>query len=211
MLGSPLRNDRLATLTASLNGTLQAGSGILRGEVRVTDGLPLPGVTRQGDARISRSDGDARFVVLSYSAEWTAPLSNRVSVILSSEGQIASRPLLATMEIGVGGPSFGRGYDYAERTGDNGILGSGELRFDLGRVVPKVIDRMQIYGAVDGGYVGNLRGGKGGGALLSAAAGVRAGHGRLSGSLEVALPLNEDRFDTSNRNPRLSVRLSRVF
>ena len=211
LLSSPLRNDRLATLTASLNGTLQAGSGILRGEVRVTDGLPLPGVTRQGDARTSRSDGDARFVTLSYAAEWTAPLAKRVSVVLSSEGQVASRPLLATMEIGVGGPSFGRGYDYAERTGDNGILGSGELRFDLGRIAPKVIDRVQIYGAVDGGYVGNLRGGKGGGALLSTAAGVRVGRGRLSGSLEVALPLNEDRFDTSNRNPRLSFRLSRLF
>ena len=115
------------------------------------------------------------------------------------------------MEIGVGGPSFGRGYDYAERTGDNGILGSGELRFDLGRIVPKAIDRLQIYASIDGGYVGNLRGGKGGGALLSTAAGVRVGSGRLSGSLEVALPLNEDRFDTSNRNPRLSFRLSRAL
>ncbi len=211
LLGSPLRNDRLATLTASLNGSLQAGSGTLRGEVRVTGGLPLPGVTKQGDARISRSDGDARFVTLSYAAEWTAPLSNRISVVLSSEGQVASRPLLATMEIGVGGPSFGRGYDYAERTGDNGILGSGELRFDLSRIVPKAIDRLQIYASIDGGYVGNLRGGKGGGALLSTAAGVRLGRGRLSGSLEVALPLNEDRFDTGNRNPRLSFRLSRAL
>ena len=211
LLSSPLRNDRLATLTASLNGTLQAGSGILRGEVRVTDGLPLPGVTKQGDARTSRNDGDARFVVLSYTAEWTAPLSKRVSVVLSSEGQVASRPLLATMEIGVGGPSFGRGYDYSERTGDNGILGSGEVRFDLGRIVPKVIDRVQIYASVDGGYVGNLRGGKGGGALLSTAAGVRVGRGRLSGAFEVALPRNADRFDTSNRDPRLSFRLSRVF
>lgn len=211
LLGAPLRNDRIATLTASLNGTLQAGSGILRGEVRVTDGLPLAGVTRQGDPRISRSDGDARFVTLSFAAEWTAPLAKRVSVVLSSEGQVASRPLLATMEIGVGGPSFGRGYDYAERTGDNGILGSGELRFDLAKLAPKVVDRVQVYASVDGGYVGNLRGGAGGGALLSTAAGVRVGRGRLSGAVEVALPLNADRFDTGNRDPRVSFRLARMF
>ena len=211
LLGSPLRNDRLTLLTASLNGTFRAGSGILRGEVRVTDGLPLPGVSKQGDARISRSDGDARFVTLSYAAEWVAPLSNRVSVALASEAQLASRPLLASIEIGVGGPTFGRGYDYSERSGDQGILGSGEIRFDLGRIAPKVVDRVQLYAAVDGGYVDNLRGGKGGGALLSTAAGVRLGRGRSSGALEVAMPLNEDRFDTGNRDPRFSFRLSRMF
>ncbi len=209
--GFTLRDDRLATLTASVNGIMQAGSGILRAELHAVNGLPLPGVTHQGDDRISRQDGDARFVMLSYAAEWVAPLAKRVSIALASEGQVASRPLLSTMEIGVGGPGFGRGYDYAERTGDNGILGSAEARFDLGRVVRRVVDRVQLYGSVDGGYVANLRGGNGGGALLSTAAGVRVGRGRLSGTLEVALPLNKDRFDTDNRDPRVSFRLSRLF
>ncbi|WP_242141141.1 ShlB/FhaC/HecB family hemolysin secretion/activation protein [Sphingomonas sp. TREG-RG-20F-R18-01] len=211
LLSFPLRDDHLATVTASLNGTMQAGSGVLRGELHVTDGLPLPGVTHEGDPRISRSDGDGRFVMLSYAAEWTAPLSGRVSVALASEGQIASRPLLATMEIGVGGPGFGRSYDYAERTGDDGILASGEIRFDLGRVIPHVIDRVQLYGSLDGGYVSNLRDGRGGGALVSTAAGVRVGRGKVSGMIEVAVPLNADRFDTGNRDPRVSFRLSRVF
>lgn len=211
LLGFPLRDDSIATLTGALTGTMRAGSGILRGGVRITDGLPLPGVSHEGDPRISRDDGDARFIVLSYAAEWVAPLARRVSVALASEAQIASRPLLATMEIGVGGPGFGRSYDYAERTGDNGILGSGEMRFDLGRVAPKIVDRVQLYASLDGGYVGNLRNGPGGGALFSTAAGVRVGRGRLSGMLEVAVPLNEDRFDTQNRDPRLSFRLSRVF
>ena len=211
LLGFPLRNDRIATLTGSLNGTARAGSGIVRGEVHLIDGLPLPGVTQEGAPRSSRGDGDARFVILGYAAEWTAPLTGRVSVALASEGQVASRPLLATMEIGVGGPIFGRGYDYAERTGDNGILGSGEIRFDLGRVVPRLIDRLQLYGSVDGGYVANLRGGGGGGALLSTAAGVRAGRGKLGAMIEVALPLNADRFDTGKRNPRFSFRLSRLI
>jgi len=211
LLRLPLREDRIATLTGSVNGTMHVGSGILRGAVNLIDGLPLPGVTRESDFRKSRSDGDARFVVLSYAVEWVAPLAGRLSVALTSEGQIASRPLLATMEIGVGGPGFGRGYDYAERTGDNGILGSGEVRFDLRHIAPRLIDRLQLYASIDGGYVGNLRGGVGGGALLSTAAGARIGRGRSSAMLEVALPLNRDRFDTSNRDPRVSTRLSRVF
>lgn len=211
LLSSPLRNDRLATLTASLNGSIKAGAGTFRAEFVMVDGLPLPGVTHQGDARISRSDGDARFVTWGYNADWITPLFDRVSLVLASEAQLASRPLLATAEIGAGGPAFGRAYDYAERTGDDGILGSGEVRVDFGRVIPNVIDRVQFYGSIDGGYVDNLRGGSGGGSLLSTAAGVRLGRGRLGGMVEVAVPLNEDRFDTGNRDPRVSFRLSRVF
>ncbi|KQS04954.1 hemin-binding protein [Sphingomonas sp. Leaf357] len=211
LLGSDLRDDRLATLTGALNGNSRFGPGVLRGSVALVAGLPVPGVTHEGDLRTSRSDGDARFLTVNYDLEWVVPLASRFSIAVSSQAQIASRPLLATMEIGVGGPSFGRGYDYAERTGDNGILGGAELRMNLGRVVRNVIDRAQIYGAVDGGYVGNLRNGSGGGALLSTAAGLRLGRGRLDGMLEVALPLNEDRFDTRNRQPRISFRLSRVF
>ncbi len=211
LLGSPLRNDRLATLTASLRTRKATSHGALAGELRMVTGLPLHGVTHEGALRSSRSDGDARFVTWGYSAEWVTTLTPGVSLALSSEGQIASRPLLATAEIGAGGPLFGRGYDYAERTGDNGLLGAAELRFDAGRVVPGVIDRFQIYASVDGGHVDNLRGGKGGGSLLSAAAGVRLGRGRLGAMAEIGLPLNKDRFDTGDRAPRISLRVSRAF
>jgi hemolysin activation/secretion protein len=211
LLGSELRIDRLATLTASLNTLIDGGTGVLRVEFRTTAGLPIDGVTREGAPRSSRSDGDARFVTFGFAGDWNVPLGGPWSAALAAEGQLATRPLLAAGEIGAGGPLFGRGYDYAERTGDNGILGAGELRYDAGRVVPRVIDRLQLYASVDGGYVDNLRGGRGGGGLLSTAFGVRAGTGKLSGMLEIGLPLNKDRFDTGNRRPRLSFRLSRVF
>ncbi|WP_242137810.1 ShlB/FhaC/HecB family hemolysin secretion/activation protein [Sphingomonas sp. TREG-RG-20F-R18-01] len=211
LLGSAFRNDRLATLTGSVNGSTAAGGGVLTGEVAMVVGLPIPGVTHEGDARTSRSDGDARFVTWGYALDWARPLARHISLVLSSEAQLASRPLLATMEIGAGGPAFGRAYDYAERTGDDGILGAGELRADAGAVLPGIIDRLQFYGSIDGGYVGNLRDGRGGGALLSTATGLRLGRGRVDGMVELAFPLNADRFDTGNRNPRLSFRLSRVF
>ncbi|CAM3292555.1 Hemin transporter [Sphingomonas antarctica] len=211
LLASELRNDRLATLKASLNGLVAIGDSTLRAELRATTGLPLHGVTHEGALRSSRSDGDARFVTFGFDGDWTMPLIGNLSLALAAEGQVATRPLLATAEIGAGGPVFGRGYDYAERTGDDGILGSGEVRYDAGRVVRGVIDRLQLYTSVDGGYVTNLRGGLGGGALVSTAFGLRAGHGKLSGMLEAGLPLNKDRFDTGNREPRVTFRLSRIF
>lgn len=210
LLGTRLRDDRLATLTGSLNGMTAAGPGALRGEASIVVGLPLSGVTHQGDRRTSRSDGDARFVTLGYTVDWTVPIAGRVSAVLASSGQLASRPLLATAEIGAGGPAFGRAYDYAERTGDRGVLGSAELRAAMGRV-STIIDRCQLYTFVDGGYVDNLRGGTGGGSLLSGGAGLRLGRGLLDGMIEVALPFNKDRFDTGSKRPRFSFRLSRSF
>ncbi len=131
--------------------------------------------------------------------------------MLSSAGQLASRPLLATAEIGAGGPSFGRAYDYADRTGDQGVLGLIELRYDAGSIIPGIVDRFQLYSSIDGGYVSNLRDGAGGGSLLSSSLGARLGKGRIDGMVEISLPMNADRFDTRNRDPRLSIRLARVF
>ncbi|GGB22842.1 hypothetical protein GCM10011380_10640 [Sphingomonas metalli] len=205
LAGLPLRQDRLATLTGSLNGLATTGTGTIRGEVAAQFGIP------HVSDLASRSDGDGRFAALSYLVDWTMPLTGRVSVAMTSAGQLASRPLLAVSEIGLGGPSFGRAYDYAERTGDYGIMGSVELRYDAGRIVSGVIDRLQAYGFGDGGTVANWHAGAGGGTLASAGAGLRAGAGRIEAGIELAFPLGEDRFDTGNRRPRLSLRLARAL
>jgi len=211
LAGRQLRDDRLASLTGAVNGFTKAGPGVLRAEIGATTGLSLPGVTHEGDPRTSRADGDARFVLAGFTADWTVQISPPVSIVIAAAGQLASRPLLATMEIGVGGPGFARGYDYAERTGDKGIMGSVELRRDMGRMVPGLLERVQIYGFVDGGQVGNVRGGVGGGRLFSTGAGLRLGLGRADGMVEVALPIEADRFDSGDRRPRISLRLSRAF
>ncbi|TCP35892.1 ShlB/FhaC/HecB family hemolysin secretion/activation protein [Sphingomonas sp. BK235] len=209
--GARLRRDRLATATATLSGQATLAGGALRGELAGVAGLPLAGVSRAGDALLSRADGDARFVAATAQMDYTRRLAGPVSAVLAGAAQLASRPLLATAEIGLGGPGFARGYDYAERTGDRGVMGSAELRADAGRIWPGVIDRAQGYAFADAGHVGNLRGGAGGGTLASAGAGLRAGTGRLDGMVEIAFPLDADRFDTGDRRPRISLRLSRIF
>lgn len=209
--GTQLRKDEVATLTLGLNGDMRVGGGVLRGDVDFVAGLPLPGVTHDGDSLTSRIDGDARFVLGTVSLDWTRAVAGSVSIRLASTAQLASRPLLANAEIGAGGPSFGRAYDYSERTGDRGILGSGELRLDIPKGTHDLLSRIQVYGFLDGGYVDNLREGVGGGSLLSAGAGVRAGRGVVDAGLEVAVPLNNDRFDTGNRTPRISLRTAARF
>lgn len=211
LLGLPLRNDRSAVVTVAATGAISSASSVVRGELAMSTGLPIAGVSRDGDPRTSRADGDARFVTLAYDFSFEKRATQRVSVVIASQGQVASRPLLASAEIGVGGPFFGRGYDYAERTGDYGVLASAEARYDIGRLFSGVVGRAQLYGSIDGGYVDNLGNGGGGGGLLSVAAGLRLTQGLFDASFEVALPVSSARFDTGTREPRISVKAARSF
>ncbi|VXC99413.1 ShlB/FhaC/HecB family hemolysin secretion/activation protein [Sphingomonas sp. 8AM] len=206
-----LRSDRIATMTGTLGGNMAVGGGTLRGEIAALTGLPLAGVTHAGSLLGSRFDGDARFVAGTYLIDWTVGLGKPFSMVITSAGQLASRPLLAAMEVGLGGPAFGRGYDYAERTGDHGIMGSLEVRADIGRIPGSVVDRGQLYTFVDGGVVGNRNGGVGGGSLASTGVGLRIGTGRFDWMAEAALPLGPVRFDTGDRRARISLRVARAF
>ena len=211
LLGRTLRRDRLVTLAGTLTGAATLAGGAARAELTTNVGLPVGGVTRAGSPLASRGDGDARFATLSYAVDWTASLGKPFSLVVASAGQLASRPLLAVAEIGLGGPAFGRGYDYAERTGDQGLMGAIEVRADTGRLPGGIVDRTQLYGFVDGGTVGNLRGGDGGGSLMSAGVGARIGTGRFDWLVEAALPVTDPRFDTGDHSPRISLRLARAF
>ncbi|HEV2568650.1 ShlB/FhaC/HecB family hemolysin secretion/activation protein [Sphingomonas sp.] len=209
--GGTFRRDRLDTLTATLDGIGKVAGGTARGQFAFTIGLPLDRVSRLGEPLRSRVDGDARFVALGFTADWIRSLFPRTTLLLSASGQVASRALLATAEIGAGGPAFGRGYDFAERTGDEGLLGSAELRFDTGKIADRLIERSHLYVFADGGKVTNRGPEKTGGTLASAGFGTRLGLGRFEAMAELAFPLDKDRFDTGDKRPRISLRLSRVL
>lgn len=209
--GTRIREDRLSTVTASLIGEAQLLGGIGRAQGDLAIGLPLDGTTREGDRLASRLDGSARFAAAHATLDWITPLLEQTSLRLSAEGQLASRPLLASMELGAGGPAFGRAYDYGERTGDQGVLGSAELRWDVATKPIGPLRRIQLFSFVDGGYVDNLRDGIGGGTLASSGGGVRATLFGVDVGAEIALPLNADRLDSGRRNPRFSGRLAKSF
>lgn len=206
--GRRFRDDSMTVLSGTLRTQALVAGGVLRGGLATSLGLPVPGATREGDPLASRRDGDARFVTSSFQGDWRRPLGGPLAIQLAAAAQVASRPLLATAEISLGGPAFGRAYDYSERTGDQGLLGSAEIQFDLRRYATTSASQLQAYAFADGGTVGNLRGGAGGGSLASTGVGLRIGLGRLNGAVELAVPLNADRLDTGNRSPRISTRLS---
>lgn len=204
------RDDRIAKVQASSYGLARFDGGRVRGRLTVSQGLDILGATDSGDRLASRVDADGVFSTAEYWIELTKNVSKGVSVQFASEGQIASGPLLSAEEMGLGGRYFLRGYDYREFSGDRGIAGSAEIRFDLAKL-PKPLREAQLYAYVDAGSVGDLRNGGGGGSLASAGGGIRLRLGRtLQGGLEIGVPLAEG-YRGADRDPRVSFTLSAGF
>src|SRR3546814_16010917 len=101
--------------------------------------------------------------------------------------------------MGLGGRNFLRSFDYREASGDKGIAGSAELRFDLEKL-PAPIETAQLYGYVDAGSVGNYGDGRGGATLASAGGGVRMDLDDISIGLELGFPLTDSPFSDGDRN-----------
>ncbi len=210
LAGFPRQQDRIATLTLSTTASTKLGGGRLWGGFGVVQGLPIGGVTRVNDPASSRFDGNAVFTKATAWMNWTGNLSKMLSLRVAANGQIASRPLLAAQEIGVGGPGFGRGYDFSERFGDNGVLGLVEIREQFDDLLPGV-DWVQVYQFADGGYVENLAGGFGSGTRWSAGGGLRAAIGKTNIALELAFPLSDPRSGSNSKAPRVNLSVGQDF
>jgi hemolysin activation/secretion protein len=208
--GFSAQHDEIATLTLSTTATTKLAGGRLWGGVGVVQGLGLAGTTGTADPYASRFDGNGVFTKGVIWANWTRNLTKILSVRVAANGQLADRPLLAAQEIGVGGPGFGRSYDFSERFGDSGILGLIEVRETFAKPLSG-IDWVQVYQFADGGYVENLRGGFGDGARWSAGAGLRAAFGKTSIGVEAAVPVNAARYATQNRTARVNLSFGHGF
>jgi hemolysin activation/secretion protein len=185
--------------------------GRLAGSVSLARGVDLLGATRAGDPLASRNDADATFTTLSLSADWSRTIVDGLGVKLGVRVQRASQPLLLAEEIGIGGATFGRGYDYSERSGDQGVMGYAELAYKWDKRVGP-LNGIEVYGFADGGKVTNLGSGFGGGTLYSSGAGVRADvDRRTDATFEVAVPLSGPRYESDDERARLRFSLSRYF
>lgn len=142
---------RIASLTADYRlrddwqGTTYASLGIRRG-------LGVDGASRRYDPLLSRADGSGNFYVLQGAFTRYQGLGGNWSMKLAASGQVSSEALLISQQFYLGGGAFGRAFQSGWLSGDNGIAGSAELRYDY-RPGLDFLKNIQIFGFVDGGAV----------------------------------------------------------
>lgn len=198
-----IRDDRITTAELGLNGFVRVLGGRWNGGGRIVQGIGIFDATQEGDPLASRFDGDGVFTKFEAWGNWYRSLGGNFAVELAGMVQAATRPLLASEEMGIGGPRYGRGFDWYERSGENGLAGSIEVQYDFGQIA-NGIPNVQLYAFADGAGVRNLEDGGGGGRLASAGGGTRIRLGdNVSVGAEAGVPLNEDRFDSGDRSPRV--------
>jgi hemolysin activation/secretion protein len=208
---SLVRRDQVAAARVTLYGNSKFVGGRVRVSATLSQGLGILGATSAGDPLASRSDADGTFTTLNLWSDWTTDLAHKLSLRLAMQGQLASQPLLISEQTSLGGTGFLRGYDWGERTGDEGVMGMAELRYLVDHPFGPV-KRTQLYLYVDGGNVSNLNGGFGGGSLASAGGGMRVDITPTMGAtFEVAVPLTGPRYDTDDATPKFNFGLVRSF
>jgi hemolysin activation/secretion protein len=206
-----VRDDRLATVTASAYAFRQLEGGRLRGRVSLVQGLGILGATRMGDPLASRADADGAFTKFELWGEYEQRLGYDFSFLFQAEAQFADGPLLSSEEMGLGGRWFGRAWDYREFSGDRGAAGALEVRY-LWKRPASFVEAAQLYLYADGGSVGNYAGGGGGGSLASAGGGVRLWlPSRVRASLELGVPLTDGGQPARDDDPRVSMTLDKKF
>ncbi len=170
----PIYADRIRTASLTSDYRLQDSfGGINYLTLNYRQGLDILGASHRGDADLSRAGASGKFSALNFWFTRYQTLTDAWSLKLAAAGQTASGPLFTSQQFYLGSFAFGRGYGSAEISGDNGLAGSAELRFDQ-KTSLRYLSGYQLYGFVESGVAWNdgyrLRDGL---SLTSAGGGVR--------------------------------------
>ncbi len=171
------------TQTGFWNGNTQA-------TFDVAQGLPFFGATENNSPSLSRPGAHTDFTKITSTVKRIQVIWGPVNVALTAQGQYAFAPLVAGEQISFGGYQIGRGYDPSALSGDHGLGGSAELRYDT-RVDQYFVETVEPYIFYDAAKIWNRLGGNGSGlALHSAGAGIRVGfEHNISAGVEYARTL----------------------
>ena len=212
-LYGPWYNDHIRTASLTADYRLQDGfGGTNYTTMAFRQGLDVFGASHGDDDLLSRDGASSNFSVLNFWFTRYQTLNDAWSLKLSAASQTASRPLFTSQQFYLGGAAFGRGYGAAEISGDNGLAGSLELRFDQ-KLNFRYWSGYQLYAFGDAGAVWNdgyrLSDGL---SLTSAGAGVRFFLPQdLQADFGVAMPLSYRSPDNERRSPRFLFTLSSAF
>jgi hemolysin activation/secretion protein len=183
-------------------------------EVELSQGLNIFDESKTGAPDLSRAGGHSDFTLLYGEATRIQSLFDSASLALSASGQVAGSPLLVPVQFGLGGSRFGRGYEPSELTGDDGIAGSLEGRYDLA-AMSDTFGRPQLYAFYDVGEIWNRAAALGTPpkeSLASAGGGIRFTFLRyFEVDLELAKPLTRPVASRGNKDIRPLFNISTRF
>jgi hemolysin activation/secretion protein len=209
----PIYNDQIRTANFSADYRLKddfGGNNYLTLGMR--QGIDILGASRRDDDMTSHVGASSNFSAMNVWYTRYQTLNDSFSVKLSGAAQWASGPLFTSQQFYLGGIAFGRGYGSAEISGDNGVAGSFELRFDQ-KLSWKYWSGYQLYAFVDAGAAWNAGYSINDGlALTSAGGGMRLFlWDDWQADIGVAVPLSYRAPDNSSRSARLLFSLSSAF
>jgi hemolysin activation/secretion protein len=208
-----LYDDHIRTISLASDYRLQdAFGGTNYATLTYRQGLDIFGASQFYDPFTSRDGASPNFSVLNFAYTRYQTLIGPWSAKLSMASQTASGPLFTSQQFYLGGTAFGRGYGTAEISGDNGLAGSFELRFDH-QTSLSYLSGLQLYAFADSGVVWNDGYRPWDGlSLISAGAGVRFFFGDdLQADIGVAFPLSYRAPDNSERSARLMFSISNAL
>jgi hemolysin activation/secretion protein len=154
VLGEQLYSDRLRSLLLGGNYEFaDSWHGVNNNKLDIEHGFNILGAGNGGSR--SRPEGRSDFTKVNFNISRLQLLGPRFSVLVAAQSQYTNTPLLSSEEFVFGGPDFGRGYDPAEITGDKGVAGKMELRFNTQPDL-RLLRTVQYYVFYDAGKTWNL-------------------------------------------------------
>jgi hemolysin activation/secretion protein len=180
--------------------------------IGLRQGLDILGASDEGDLLLSRADASAEFTKAYLTFTRLHRFSDRWSLLFTGAAQAASGPLFGSEAFYLGGPFSGRAFRGDDVSGDAGLSGLAELRYDQS-LEGRSLKGYQLYVFVDGGAVWDHGTGFSDRATLSSlGAGLRfALKDNLTAGVEVAVPIGDYSASSSDGGPRLFFTISQSF
>lgn len=141
LLGTGFSHDQWRVL--DIGGSYQLANvlgGSWTSTLDIAQGLPILGETPNRvpspsgpvpNPILSRVGGLTDFTKVTGFTRLAVPLIGAFSTVLTVQGQYAFVPLITGEQVTFGGSQIGRGYDPGAITGDDGLGGSAEFRYDF--------------------------------------------------------------------------------
>jgi hemolysin activation/secretion protein len=209
-----LFNDHIRSVRLAANYYIQDGwAGANQIGLQVSHGLPILNASDFNQPTQSRYLGDPQYTKLNGTLSRLQGITENSSFLIAGIGQYTNNPLLSAEQFAFGGTQYGQAYDPAEITGDRGVAGKAELRYNQSPGW-KYLNSLQYFTFYDIGKVWNvlpadLTGLPQQQSAASAGVGVRISFNQyVFGAAEFAQPLTKVVATYGDTTPRIFVSLT---